>query len=167
MVAIKSPNSTSCETLTIMRHQFLIKARAIISDGHQLLMCWEKRIKKWMLPGGTLEPGESLQACLARELKEEFSLDVAIGPLLGCLEWHGKNQGQRYQEFDFIFKVTPPPRLFEQPIVTNEDHLEFQFIALDELATMSNVAPPGITALVTQGHQKEGIYNFVHEDYSS
>ena len=150
-----------------MKHQFLIKTRAVISDGQQLLMCWEKRIKKWMLPGGTLEPGESLETCLARELKEELSLDATIGPLLGCLEWHGQDRKQRYQEFDFIFKVTPPPGLFKNPVIANEDHLEFKVISLGKLPTMSNVAPPGITALVAQEHQKEGIYSFVHEDCSS
>ena len=149
-----------------MKHQLLIKTRAVISDGQQLLMCWEKRIKKWMLPGGTLETGESLHACLVRELKEEFSLDATIGPLLGCLEWHGQNQGQHYQEFDFIFSVTPPPGLFENPVIANEDHLEFKAISLDELSSMSNVAPPGITALVAQGHQKEGVYGFIAQDHS-
>lgn len=150
-----------------MKHQFLIKTRAVISDGQQLLMCWEKRIKKWMLPGGTLEPGESLETCLARELKEEFSLDAAIGPLLGCIEWHRQDQGQRYQEFDFIFKVVPPLGLFTNPIIANEDHLEFKVIPLDELPAMTNIVPPGITALIAQEDQKEGIYSFVHGDCSS
>ncbi|MEL6606782.1 MAG: NUDIX domain-containing protein [Bacteroidota bacterium] len=138
-----------------MKHQFLIKTRAVINDGYQLLVCWEKRIKKWMLPSGTLEPGESLQACLVRELKEELSLDATIGSLLGCLEWHGRSQSQHYQEFDFIFEVTPPLGLFKNPVITNKDHLAFKVIPLGELPAMSNVALPGIAAFVAQGHQKE------------
>ncbi|MEM9416729.1 MAG: NUDIX domain-containing protein [Bacteroidota bacterium] len=147
-----------------MPPQLLIKARAIISDGHQLLMCWEKRIQKWMLPGGTLEPGENLQACLARELQEELALDVAIGPLLGCLEWHRQDQGRGYQEFDFIFKVVPPLGLLDNPVIANEDHIEFETVPIAALSTMANVVPPGIAAWVAQEYHKEGIYSFVAQD---
>ena len=127
-----------------MQHQFLIKTRAVISDGRHLLMAWEKRIQKFMLPGSTLEPGENLPACLSRELKEELALELTIGPLLGCLEWHGQEKEQKFQEFDFIFKISPPPRFFEKPVVSNESHLAFQAIPIDDLSTMPNVAPPGI-----------------------
>ncbi|MFT5121970.1 MAG: A/G-specific adenine glycosylase [Verrucomicrobiales bacterium] len=36
----------------------------------------------WEFPGGKLEPGESLEACTAREIKEELGVDISVGEKL-------------------------------------------------------------------------------------
>jgi 8-oxo-dGTP diphosphatase len=47
--------------------------------GQRIVVCRDNR-GVWMLPGGTREEGESVQDCVARELKEEAGARLA-GPL--------------------------------------------------------------------------------------
>jgi mutator protein MutT len=41
----------------------------------------------WEFPGGKREPGESLPACLRRELAEELSAAFAVGELVETIRW--------------------------------------------------------------------------------
>lgn len=62
-------------------HQFRITARGIIIENEQILFVSDEG-QYWYTPGGRLEPGESLQNCVEREVFEETGLIVKAGPLL-------------------------------------------------------------------------------------
>ena len=41
----------------------------------------------WEFPGGKIEPGETPEAALRREIEEELATTVAVGALLGNIEY--------------------------------------------------------------------------------
>ncbi|HET9766040.1 MAG TPA: (deoxy)nucleoside triphosphate pyrophosphohydrolase [Thermoanaerobaculia bacterium] len=68
-----------------MREVHVVGA-AIVRDGRCLAAQRGPAMRlpgKWEFPGGKVEPGEDPRVALAREVREELGLDVAVGELLG------------------------------------------------------------------------------------
>jgi len=67
-------------------------AKAFVSDGSRVLLVKEHRddgSSFWSLPGGGVEPGESLRAAVRRELAEEIQCHSTVGDLVTrCLYRH-------------------------------------------------------------------------------
>jgi 8-oxo-dGTP diphosphatase len=59
---------------------------ALIEEGGRILLARRKPGKhmggRWELPGGKIEPGESPEQSLARELAEELAIEVRVGEFL-------------------------------------------------------------------------------------
>jgi len=61
----------------------LVVAAAVVEREGRVMLC--QRLPnahnglKWEFPGGKLEAGETPEAALARELREELNIDVAVG----------------------------------------------------------------------------------------
>ncbi|MBN1935189.1 MAG: NUDIX hydrolase [Anaerolineae bacterium] len=67
-----------------MADRIKVRATAVLIENEHILLV-EQRVsdrRKWSLPGGTLEAGETLEQCLLREMREETGLTVSLERLL-------------------------------------------------------------------------------------
>ena len=67
-----------------------IGVAVICNDQGKILI--DRRLDKgdmaglWEFPGGKIEPGETVEDCVIREIKEEINLDVRVGDRLMFIE---------------------------------------------------------------------------------
>lgn len=112
-----------------------------IDDGAILLESLADR-DVWSLPGGGLEPGETLKAALVREFREEMDLTVRPGDLLMVVENHFTDEvGGRNREYGYYFRVAPE-RPFDTPcpiVNSAEPHLKFAWFALEAVPSLTFV----------------------------
>lgn len=125
---------------------FRLSSHAVITNaqGQVLLLKANYGNFAWGLPGGALEPGETIHEALVRECQEELGLSVRVNYLSGVY-YHSAYQSQA-----FIFRcelVLPElpewPEVAKNgaegeplPIQLSHEHSEFAFHDIDTLSAV-------------------------------
>lgn len=104
----------------------------LIYDGDRILL--QNRVKKdwkgYTLPGGHVEPGESIVEAVIREMKEETGLTIRQPQLCGVKQFPIKNDGHGEGRYlVFLFKTNQ----FEGELVSSEEG-KMEWVRRDELA---------------------------------
>jgi len=113
----------------------LVAAAALVDVDGRVLICQRPEGKQlaglWEFPGGKLEPGETPEACLIRELNEELGIEVnaaclapfvfashgyddfhLLMPLYLCRRWDGFVQKREHQALAWAL----PTKLADYPM---------------------------------------------------
>ncbi len=68
------------------------------AGGVEVVIGYQARERRWGLPKGTPDRGESLEATALREVAEETGLEVALGEKVGIIDYWFTREGRRYRK---------------------------------------------------------------------
>lgn len=124
-----------------------LRCSALLLREDTVLLC--ERIDDWVLPGGTPRPGESVAACVRREVREETGLVVNPTGVAFVLDVANSEAGHHLVEIVFQAMDEGGPGSAPHGV---EDGLVPQFVPLDHLARISLRPPIGGHIWAFRGH---------------
>lgn len=91
-------------TRGLARPRLAVRAAILHSDRLLMVNAYPgQRSDLWCLPGGGVEPGQSLPENLIREVVEETGLVIAVGAPVMVNEFHDPKSG--FHQVDLIFRA--------------------------------------------------------------
>lgn len=115
----------------------VVASRAIVINDQNQIVLVKIKDGYWCLPGGLLEPNESLTECAKREVYEETGYKIAPKELFWCYEFYDERFDSHRVEHCFLSSVIEAPKttnwqdLGEDQSVT--EHALFTFEAIQSL----------------------------------
>ena len=136
---------------------------AAIFRGEQILLLHRSSQASnpgaWDLPGGHVEPGETLARAARREVREETGYDVRIGPLFHA-EVFGSvsKRGKIRPTVGVYFHCAAPTR--KAPRLDREEHTEYAWVRASELEDYPTI--PYLTRTVRAAFESRDLARGAH-----
>lgn len=121
----------------------LLGCSAIVLDGERRKILLHKRTDNglWSIPGGALDPGESVTESCVREVREETGLEVEVVRLVGVYSDPHRllvyPDGNRFHLVSIAFEA----RVLVGTLTTNEESSDFLWADVTELEGIDLVEP--------------------------
>lgn len=109
-----------------MKHTHFVSVAGLVSNGnHEILLVKSPR-RGWEYPGGMVEPGETFQDALVREVKEESGVDIEITGFIGLC----KNVEKDVVNIDFACKAVGGE------LTTSDESTEVRWVKREDALSM-------------------------------
>lgn len=110
----------------------------IINDKDQLLLFTSPKWQnEWIVPGGHVEPGETLEEAVKRETLEEIGVEIEIIELFNISQsFVAPPEFKRHAHFLFIDFIA---KLKSDKFVFNDEISEYNWFNLDDVISSSQV----------------------------
>jgi 8-oxo-dGTP diphosphatase len=105
-----------------------VTAAILVKDGKILIAkrkAGDHQANKWEFPGGTVEQNETPQACLKREIQEEFGINVSVGRILGESIYHYDHGSIKLLAYRVHWKSGK---------IALNDHADYRWVSAKQLA---------------------------------
>lgn len=113
----------------------------VVDDQGRVLLHRRRDNNLWSVPGGAMEPGESISQTVVREVKEETGLDVKPRRIIGVYSnpHHvvAYDDGEVRQQFSVCFACDLVGGTLE---AENDESLEVGFFTREQIATIDMTA---------------------------
>ena len=111
-------------------------ARVILRSGEKILFAYNKKDAFYFLPGGHVDPNESVSDALMRELVEETNLkptEISAPTLLCVYENTWRDRNTDVFELILCFSARLKASINQESVSSREKHLSFHFLSAKEL----------------------------------
>jgi len=93
-----------------MQQRVVLTVDALITDAKGRILLMERGTRPfkgtWVLPGGMVDPGETVEQACIREVKEELGLNVRLERLIGIYSTPGRDPRGAFVSIAFHASIT-------------------------------------------------------------